>query len=89
MADEREDDLLIRVGAIVKRHAREPPSSGELHPDAELSSLGLASLELVALLTDIEATLAVRFPTRLLHDDTFRTLRTLVEALQSVRRDPH
>lgn len=80
----RVDPLPQVVGTLVARHARLPAGSPPPDPDRPLTDLGLGSLAVVGLLVDLEETLGVRFGPELLDERTFRSVRTVTEAVRTL-----
>jgi acyl carrier protein len=75
---------LERVLALVA--ARPVPGRGEQHPgpDDPLTELGFDSLAMVGLMVAVEQEFAVSFPAHLITAATFRSARTIAEAVDSV-----
>ncbi|MFJ6727945.1 MULTISPECIES: phosphopantetheine-binding protein [unclassified Streptomyces] len=61
-------------------------ASAPVDPDAGLTELGLDSLTLLTLVTELEETLAVELPDEMLVMDTFSTPSALWEKLSELRR---
>jgi acyl carrier protein len=80
------DPTLTAVTQVVRRVLPEDRAAALSSPDSELNSLGLGSLELVSLLVALENTFSVRFPADVMHRSTFRSVRTITEALQVTLR---
>jgi acyl carrier protein len=79
------DDLLAAVIDVAKRHL--PPDEPRTidHPDVDLRSIGLGSLKMVEFMVDLERSFAVRFPEAMVDTATFRTPRTIAEAITTIR----
>ena len=71
---------------MVGRHLPPDAAARIGDPDADLSDLGLESLTLVSLVVDLESTFEVVFPERMMDVETFRTVRTVAQAVQAARR---
>ncbi|WP_438040292.1 phosphopantetheine-binding protein [Sorangium sp. So ce128] len=78
------DDLLRAVLDIAARHVDAERASA-VGPDTDLSALGLASLEMVGFILDLERGLAVRFPADLIDPATFRDARTIAGHVRALR----
>ncbi|MGW4949510.1 phosphopantetheine-binding protein [Streptomyces parvulus] len=85
------DPTLVSVTDVVRRVLPEDRAGALSGPDQELRDLGLGSLELVGLLVEIEDAFSVRLPADVMHQATFRSVRTLTAALRTATEaeDPH
>lgn len=54
-------------------------------PDAELSAMGLDSMEMVGLIADLEASFDVEFPADMMVAETFTNVHTIADAVRSLR----
>jgi acyl carrier protein len=73
------------VTALVRRHLP-PQSSSRLTDSGEsLADLGLESLDLVALIADLESTFEIEFPDEMLDPATFRSVLTIAEAVSRIQ----
>ncbi|MEO3871114.1 phosphopantetheine-binding protein [Nonomuraea sp. B12E4] len=57
--------------------------AGELGPDDDLRAVGLTSLRMVELMTELEERLSIEFPDEIIEVGTFGSVRSLAD---SVRR---
>jgi acyl carrier protein len=73
------------VADVASRHTSQDKVAGLKNPDVELKSLGLDSIELVAFLIDLEKTFRIKFPNEMIETSTFRTLRTVAQAVEAAR----
>ncbi|RFU86627.1 hypothetical protein DY218_11190 [Streptomyces triticagri] len=77
--------LLLSVVEIVRECLPEPaPEGGAALADVPLSDLGLDSLRTVGLLMRLESALGLELPEELINGETFRTVRTLSDAVRKV-----
>ena len=78
--DARLEDV---VATTLRRHL---PHAGapDLSLDIPLTDLGLDSLSVVNLMLDLEDTLGITFPEEMLNEETFRTGRSVVAAVQAL-----
>jgi acyl carrier protein len=72
------------VVEIVSRHLLVDRRAVEADPAADLRDLGLDSMGAIDLLLDLEQAFDVVFPDELLTDETFRSVRSLAAALQTL-----
>ncbi|MEV8093606.1 acyl carrier protein [Kitasatospora sp. NPDC085879] len=80
------DEALAAVLATVRSQLPDSADpSAEIDPDAPLDGLGFDSLRTVRLLVEVEEALGVEFPPDLVTAETFRTARTLADAVLDVR----
>jgi acyl carrier protein len=73
------------VMEIMRRHVDKEVAAALEEPGTELAQLGLDSLELVAFLVDLEQNLSVQFPADLMAPETFRTPRSVADAVEALR----
>lgn len=71
--------------ALLRKHLPFLEPGRALAPDASLTGLGLASLETVALLLDIEEQFNVEIPDELLTQETFETPVSLWQVITTQR----
>jgi acyl carrier protein len=76
--------LLRMVAETVAARTPDDARASRNDPDADLADRGLGSLTLVEIVLDLEARLGRRIPEELLDHATFRTERTIAEALASL-----
>ncbi|MGY0236069.1 phosphopantetheine-binding protein [Longispora urticae] len=77
-------ETVTRVIALANRHI---PGGGTLSVhdlDVELVGLGFGSLRTVAFMVDVEEAFEISFPPHLITADTFRTLRSIVDAVTAL-----
>ncbi|WP_320064500.1 phosphopantetheine-binding protein [Micromonospora sp. RTGN7] len=82
------DDVLRSVVEIAHRHLS--PKAGAVlreDPDADLAALGLTSLRTVDFMVELEERLGVELPEEAIHAETFRTARTVADALRQLPRE--
>lgn len=77
------DDLTRLVVEVAARHAA--PDRAVTNADVELRDAGLESLELVALMVELEAELGISFPSALMDATTFRTPGSIARAVRMLR----
>ena len=70
---------------LLRQHLPHLPPGQPLDPERALRDFGLDSMEMVALLIDLEDGYGVQLPDDDLITTTFRTASTLWQVLQSVR----
>ena len=58
----------------------------ELSPDDDLWKMGLSSLTCLGLMLSIEDTFGIELPQELLKESTFRSVNTIVAAVEDARR---
>ncbi|WP_433041729.1 phosphopantetheine-binding protein [Dactylosporangium sp. CS-033363] len=58
-----------------------------LDPDDDLWNLGMTSLTCMGLMLNLEDALDVELPTELLQHETFRSVNTIVAAIDGARED--
>jgi acyl carrier protein len=78
-------DILAAVLSICRDHQGD--EGAPLGTDDEMAEAGLDSLRLVSILVQVEDRLGVSFPPELISGETFRTPRTLADAVALVRAD--
>ena len=76
------DDLGRAVTELVRRRVAESDGA------PETGGLALKSLELVALIVELEEAFSVRFPADLLTPETFRDEQAVVDAVRGLREVP-
>jgi acyl carrier protein len=74
------DEVLNKVLTLVHQFAG-PRNIGFPGPDDDLSSAGLGSLEIVGLMVEIESVMDIEFPSDEINANTFRSARTIAEAV--------
>lgn len=80
------DELTRLVIDVARRHAT-PDLAGSLtDADSELRDAGLESLDLVAVVVELESELGVAFPSELMNTRTFATPRSIAAALRTLSR---
>ena len=79
------DETIRIVTEVARRHINLGNVVGLKNPDVELKSLGLDSIELVAFLIDLEKTFRIKFPSEMIEAGTFRTPRTVAQAVEAAR----
>ena len=70
-----------RFLALLRRRLKFLPAQVDLDVDSELRLLGLDSLAAIDLLLDLEDAFAVTLPEQFLNAETFRTARSLWQAV--------
>ncbi|MEU5208676.1 phosphopantetheine-binding protein [Streptomyces sp. NPDC020742] len=81
-------DLLPAVREVVLRNAPDPAPLEAAGPDAPLAAHGFDSLCVVRLLVDLEETLGVTFPSDAVSAETFRSVRSITDALRTAGTGP-
>lgn len=82
----RDDGQLVAaVAEVVTRHTDRSAGPGPDGVGLEDVELNLESLQVVALMLDLEQTLHVEFDTELVSRDTFATVGTICAAVQALR----
>jgi acyl carrier protein len=73
------------VRQLVERQLNLAVHGYQLGPDDSLWDMGMTSLTCLGLLLSIEDSFHVELPEELLQESTFRSLSTIVDAVESVR----
>lgn len=76
-------DLARTILALAARYADDPGAARD--PGRSFDELGLDSLALVALVTDVEAALDVRFPAEMMDAATFANPESVARAIRTLR----
>lgn len=77
-------ELAEKVHAVLRKYLRLLEADQPIPPDADLGSLGLDSMGAINLLMELEQALQVAIPDDLLTEETFKSARSLQEAIRSV-----
>ncbi len=80
------DEVLGSVREIARRQL--PPGKSVLDADESLAGLGFDSLKLVGFVVELERDLDITFPADLFDASTFRSLRTVADAIRSLTAEP-
>lgn len=83
------DGLSEIVLAIARRHVPADRPGALDSTRTSLKEAGISSLDLVALICDVEASLAITFPSEALSEETFRNAETIAAAAARLRPLPH
>ncbi|MCD0451616.1 phosphopantetheine-binding protein [Actinocorallia sp. API 0066] len=76
------DDLTEVIASLVARRLKDGAAPAGIDPDAPLSGLGLDSIAVVSLMVELERRRGVTLPAELVNRATFRSVRTLTEAVR-------
>lgn len=79
------EDLVRRVTDLARIRLADGDVRALDDPDADLAAAGLGSIAIVEFMVDLERTFAVTFPAEMINGETFRTVRTVVDALRRLR----
>ncbi|NRQ33074.1 hypothetical protein HII36_14665 [Nonomuraea sp. NN258] len=82
------DECIDEITAAVRRHIADEHESRLVGPDTALSDLGFGSLRMVALMVDVEENLSVSFPSEMINAQTFRTVRSVADAVAKLLSTP-
>ena len=74
-----------QIRALIAEHARLPIDVGGLDERSDLYEAGLTSLSTVNLMLALEEAFDVEFPDRMLGRKTFRSIRSLSQAIAELR----
>ncbi|MEO3890695.1 phosphopantetheine-binding protein [Nonomuraea sp. B5E05] len=79
------EESIKEITAAVRRHLADEQEAQPVSPDTALSDLGFGSLGLVALMVDVEESLSLSFPSEMINPETFRSIRSMAEAVVTLR----
>lgn len=77
------NELNDAVTDVIRRHVA-PEHVEDIAFDQDLAGLGLDSLALAGLVVDIENSFMIEFPADMINPDTFRSVRTVADALDNI-----
>ncbi|MEU2062005.1 acyl carrier protein [Streptomyces sp. NPDC013455] len=81
------NDVTRTVEELVVRHLKAGAAGEGADLDTPLKDRGVDSLSIAALIVDIERTFGVRFPSGLITQDTFVSVRTVASAVSGLTED--
>jgi len=73
-----------RVIEVARRHVPPDQNVALFDLTADLRSIGIGSLEAVALICDLESTMSIQFPADMIDRENFRNLASIAEAVRKV-----
>ena len=78
------DEFTEKLVLILREHLQFVGKGRELAMTDELAELGLDSMGAVGLLLDLESAFSIAFPDEMLVPETFRTVGSLRDAIESL-----
>lgn len=82
-----EPSIAETVWEIVDKQLKLSEHSHDLDPADDLWGLGMSSLNSVGLMLAIEDAFGIEFPEKLLNEATFRSVNTIVAAVERTQND--
>jgi acyl carrier protein len=79
------DDIMRSVMDVARRHVKAEDASALDDPDADLSAIGVDSLEMVSFIFDLETSFSIEFPADMIVPETFLTMGTVADSIRAVR----
>jgi len=76
-----------QLQCVLRRYLVLVPDGQDVPHETELPALGLDSMSALTLLLELEELFDIRFPDSLLNAATFRSVRSLEHAIQTLRKD--
>jgi acyl carrier protein len=79
-----EPEIWQRLSNVLREHLTLVAPGEEVPQDSTLRELGLDSMNAINLMLDLEGEFGVVFPDSMLNEETFRSGRTLVQAIEGL-----
>src|SRR5690242_15512385 len=83
---QQRDDIMRSVMDVARHHVEAEDAPALDDPDADLSAIGVDSLEMVSFIFDLEASFSIEFPADMIIPETFRNVRTVADSIRALRQ---